>query len=608
MSVTRLVERSSLRWRAVASALLLSAATTASAQTPDWTACQIVQAEIPVRIVDGRPIATLKLNGTQVPLLVDSGAFMSFLSASAAQQLKIPTVPMPPGWRISGITGRIDVRLARIDRVGLLGTELQNVEFLVGGNELNAGAMGVIGRNLLGWGDTEYDLAHGVVRLSFPKGYCEKTNLAYWAGDAPVIVVPLDRGGNDDSEIRVGVGINGVRVVAVMDTGAALTWMTLRAARRAGIDERSLVPVGRSGGHGEGQENVFLGTLGLFELGGEKVANSEFVIGDGEFTEREMLVGLDYFLSHRIYVSRLQRQVYITWNGGPVFVKGRVKPGEYDVRLAALPKDLGRDDADALARRGAAALAAGNLAGALADLNRACELAPASADHFFVRSRVHRAMRSRPSELADLDEALRLDPNLALARIRRAWLREVLDDRRGAQADLDHLDAALPPSAHLRGEMGALYARFPQVPQALRQLDLWVATHPKDAGLAGVLNTRCWMRARLGIDLPLALEDCKLAVKGDEGAAHHRDSLGWTYLRLGDAARAKSAFDAALKLQESAFSLYGRALAQLRLDEKAAGERDLAAARKLDPGIDDDVLKEGFEFAEALARPRVAGS
>jgi hypothetical protein len=36
-----------------------------------------VQAEIPVRIVDGRPIATLKLNGIEVPLLVDSGAFMS---------------------------------------------------------------------------------------------------------------------------------------------------------------------------------------------------------------------------------------------------------------------------------------------------------------------------------------------------------------------------------------------------------------------------------------------------------------------------------------------------------------------------------------------------
>jgi tetratricopeptide (TPR) repeat protein len=82
-------------------------------------------------------------------------------------------------------------------------------------------------------------------------------------------------------------------------------------------------------------------------------------------------------------------------------------------------------------------------------------------------------MRARPAELADLDQALRLDPALALARLRRAWLREAMGDRRGAQADLEQLDAALPPSSHLRSEMGNLYSRFPQVPQALRQLDLW---------------------------------------------------------------------------------------------------------------------------------------
>jgi tetratricopeptide (TPR) repeat protein len=560
-----------------------------------------------VRIIDGRPIATLKLDGTDVPLLLDSGAFISIVSAAAAAQLKLATVPMPRGWRIEGTTGRIDVRLARVGRVGLLGTELQNVEFLVGGNELNAGAMGVIGRNLLAIGDTEYDLAHGVVRLSFPKGECTKTNFAYWAGSAPVVVVPLEQG-SDDSEIRIPVALNGVAAKAVMDTGAAVTSITLAAARRAGIEERDMVLVGRSGGHGVGRSNVWLGTLKAFEIGGEKVANSEVAINDNDTSDRDLLVGLDYFLSHRIYVSRLQRQVYITWNGGPIFVKGRVKPGEYDSRYAAVPKDLAQDDADALARRGAAALAAGNLPAALADLNRACELAPGSAEHFFVRARVHRAMRSREAELADLDAALRLDPGLALARIRRATLREFASDRPGAQADLAHLDTTLPPSSNVRSDMGNTYARLAQAPEALRQYELWVASHPRDAGLASVLNSRCWMRTRLAIDLPLALQDCKDAVAGDEGAAQHHDSLGWAYLRLGEPAKAKGAFDAALKLQELPWSLYGRGLANLRLNDTAAGERDLAAARKLRAKIDDEVLKEGFEFAEALARSRAAGS
>ena len=130
------------------------------------------------------------------------------------------------------------------------------------------------------------------------------------------------------------------------------------------------------------------------------------------------------------------------------------------------------------------------------------------ADNFHARAQVHLAMRQARPALADLDEALRLAPALAEARMRRAQVRAGLDDRAGAQADLAQLDAALPPSAHQRAAMGSLYASFAQVAEALRQFDLWLSTHPKDAGMADVLNGRCWLRTRLNIDLPLALRVC----------------------------------------------------------------------------------------------------
>ena len=266
---------------------------------------------------------------------------------------------------------------------------------------------------------------------------------------------------------------------------------------------------------------------------------------------------------------------------------------------------MGQDDADALARRGAAAAAAKNYGRALEDLNRACELAPGVAEYFHARARVHLAMRQPGPALADLDQTLRLDAALAEARIRRAALRAELGDRPGAQADLAQLDAALPPSSHLRADMAQLYAVFAQAAEALRQYDLWVSTHPNDVRLATVLNARCWTRARLNIDLPLALEDCKEAVSKDDGQANHRNSLGWTYLRLGDAAKAKNAFDGAIKLEARPLSLYGRALANVQLNDLAGGERDLAAARRLRPLIDEDVRKAGFVFAEEVERLRV---
>lgn len=564
--------------------------------TPAWAGCKLEQMEIPVRIIDQRPIAMLTVNGTEVPMLVDSGAFFSMLSESTATQLDLSLRRLPDGLRIEGYTGRVHAKMTRVQALGLLGAQLKNVEFIVGGNELGAGIMGILGRNILSMADTEYDLAHGVVRLSFPKGECAETNFAHWAGESPVIETPLEATRHDrDTAIQVEARINGKRTRALMDTGAPQTSLALAAARRAGIEEGTLTPRGRVGGVGENRVKSWAGPVALFELGGEKVVNTRLAIDDVDDSDHGMLLGLDYFLSHRIYVSRLQGRVYATWNGNAPFALAQRDPSEYDTRYAALPKDVAKDDADALARRGAAAMASGNYARALEDLNRACELAPGVADHLYARSRLHLAMRKPQLALADLDEALRLDPKLDEARFRRAWLNVALDDRAGAQADLTQLDAVLPPSSALRADMAELYAVLPQAPQALRQFDLWVNSHPRDARLASVLNSRCWMRARLDMELTLALQDCRRAVDLDDGSAAYRDSLGWTYLRLGDAAKAKEAFDGAIKVQALPFSLYGRGLAKLRLNDSTTGEQDLAAARKLKPSIDQDARAQGFD-------------
>lgn len=578
------------------------------APAPSWAGCKLEQVEIPVHMVGRRPVATVTLNGTEVRLLVDSGAFFSMLSPSTATQLQLPLRMLPHGMRIEGYTGRIDAKLTRVKTMGLVGAHLSDIEFLVGGNELGAGIMGVLGRNILSMADTEYDLAHGAVRLSFPKGECGKTSFAHWAGDAPVIQAPLEQDHDKDTAARLEVRINGQRTMALMDTGAAETSLTLRAARRAGMDESTLTPSGRTGGAGAGLVKSWTGLVASFELGGQKITHSRLQIDDTARLDEGMLLGLDYFLSHRIYVSRLQKQVYATWNGKPIFEPSRAGAIEYDARHVAVPQEIDNDNADALARRGAAAIAAGNHALALQDLNRACELAPDVAGYFFARARVHQAMGQAAAALADLDEALRLDAALAEARFRRATVRVALGDEPGAVSDLAHLDAALPASSAWRADMGELHARIGQAPQALRQLDLWVDTHPADMRLASVLNSRCWLRTTLNVELPLALQDCKRAVDLDDQAAAYRDSLGWAYLRLGEPALAKKAFDGAIQQEPLPLSLYGRGLAQLRLNDVAGAERDLAAARALKPSIDDDVRQRGLETADGSERPAPEGS
>ncbi|WP_431104445.1 retroviral-like aspartic protease family protein [Roseateles noduli] len=584
-------------------ALILAATGAAAAEEPGKARCGIEAMNIPVRLVDHRPVATVQLNGVEVPMLVDSGAFYSMMSAATAAQLNLKLRRPPPNFTIQGHAGSVEsLRVTTVDEVGLQLATLKKVDFFVGGNELNAGIMGILGRNFLSAADTEYDLAHGMLRLVFPKGDCEKANLAYWAGDAPVIEAPIETNGRrNDTAVRVLTKINGERVTALMDTGAPGTSLSLKAARRAGIKDADMKPFGRASGIGSGYAERWIADVETFELAGEKITRNRLPIADVDTYDHGMLLGLDYFLSHRVYVSRLQGKVYATWNGGPVFAQGRADATQYDQRYAAKAEEIAADDADGLLRRGAAALAAGDPKRALEDLNRACELKPEVAGCFDARSRVHQAMKQPKLALADLDTALTLDPSLAEARLRRVPLRVAAGDRDGAKADLAALDATLPAASNLRVTMAEFHARFNQVPDALRQYELWIKSHPNDLRLAEAYNGRCWLRARMNVDVAQGLDDCKEAVDLDGDTPAYRDSLGWTYLRLGDASRAKKAFDKTIELRSWAWPLYGRGLAQLKLNEAEKGRQDLEAARKLMPTIDEAVKKAGFDaLAEAV--------
>ena len=188
---------------------------------------------------------------------------------------------------------------------------------------------------------------------------------------------------------------------------------------------------------------------------------------------------------------------------------------------------------------------------------------------------------------ADDSQATNLYDGLMDARLRRASLQALLENRAAAEADLRLLDTQLPRSSDLRAGMGRLYDLLGQADSALKQYGDWLDTHPTDFGRAALLNNRCWLRARLDRELNLALADCERAVEVDREDAGAHDSLGWVWLRLGDAQAARRAFDKAIRLKPLASSYYGRAVASLRLSLPASGASDLADARRLDPGSGD---------------------
>ena len=569
-------------------------------------ACHLKVAELSVHMAGTRAMTTLSINGQDVPLMIDTGAYYSSMSEAAAAQLKLSTRRVPE-LSVYGLTGRIPMRVTTVERLGLFKGTIPDVEFLVGGNALDNGAMGVIGRNLLTFTDTEYDLAHGIVRLVFPNDDCEKANMAYWAqGDTLAAQLALLQPHDADFErhpIRATVRLNGRDVTALFDTGAT-TLVSLDAATRAGVKEAAMTPDGQVHGHGKGSAQAWTAPFDSVELGGEAIRNNRLEVGDFSISDGdEMLVGIDFFLSHHVYVSEQQHKMFFTYNGGPVFMLNKAAQA-----AAPAPAPAETLDATGYAHRGAALRARGDLPAALAVFDHACTLAPQDAGCFASRGELQQALKAPDKALADFDTALRLDAGLASARIERAWTRHDLDDTPGALADLGELDRTLPAQSELRLSMARLYGQLHEPARALPQLDQWIAVHPHDLSLAAALNERCWSRVLLGSEIARALADCDQAIDLDDAKdASHLDSRAWVRLRQGQWKAAVADFDRALALAPGqATSLAGRAIARARLGDAGASQADLDAARALESTIVEDLQRVGLSedrFPARAAKP-----
>jgi tetratricopeptide (TPR) repeat protein len=127
--------------------------------------------------------------------------------------------------------------------------------------------------------------------------------------------------------------------------------------------------------------------------------------------------------------------------------------------------------------------------------------------------------------------------------------------------------------------------------EAIPRFGIALAMAPRDVR---ILSARCWARAGEGKDLPGALRDCDLALKL---VPHHSvafDSRALVQLRAGRYREAVSDYSSSLKWQPNrATALFGRGVAEIRLNRTAAARKDLFLARQSDPEIDDVYIMVG---------------
>lgn len=595
------MRRSCLSLRNLPLALIL--ASFAGLPARGFAGCQLAKfAELPVTMNGLRPMVHAQINGADALFVADSGAFYRTLSPAAGAAFKLRLTPAPYWFAIRGLGGEARTWLTTVKTFTIFNVPVPNVDFLVAGNDLGGGAAGVLGQNVFRIGDTEYDLANGVIRIMRVKD-CSNSDLAYWAQSQPHSVIDIERA-TATSPHTTGVAfLNGARIHVMFDTGAGASLLTLDAAKRAGVtpDSEGVVPAGAAYGYGPHTVGTWIAPFASFRIGDEEVRSTRLRIGESGMRDADMLIGADFFLSHHIYVANSQRKLYFTYNGGPVFNLTSPAPaaGNGPATESPAPSD-GRAEqpsgAPGFSRRGAAFAARRDFEHAIADLTRACQLAPTEASYFYQRAMAYVGNKQPDQAMADLDQALKLQADDLPSLAARAQLHAQRREIPAAIADLDAADRVAPKESLVRIQLGTLYLRAEQFAAAITQFNLWIGTHDRnDIHTPQALNLRCWARALWGQDLDQALADCNAALKASPDTGAFLASRGLTRLRRGEYDKAIADYDRAVALRpDDAWSRYFRGIAELRQGAAEQGNKDIAAATALEPGIADAAGRHGI--------------
>jgi tetratricopeptide (TPR) repeat protein len=204
-------------------------------------------------------------------------------------------------------------------------------------------------------------------------------------------------------------------------------------------------------------------------------------------------------------------------------------------------------------------------------------------------------------QLADLDEALKLEPRMPEALSVKASILS----KQGKFAEAVALYDQMPKTGNglwIETQRAILLVKAGRGAEA----DKAFADLRAKATTASELNSLCWGKATAGVTLSSALQDCRDALKLKPDSGQYLDSLGMVLLKLGKLDEALNAYNQAIAKNTGAASLMGRAFVYWRKGDHGRAEADATAARKLSPAIDDEFAGYDLEFPGS--RPNASGA
>jgi predicted aspartyl protease len=317
----------SLRAAPLFALLLLSLSDAARAEAPKCRYTPVASLQLRGSGDIWQPTADGSINGKPAVMLIDTGAWASMLVKDGADKFKLPLEST--GTYSYGVGGASVEYVVKVDDFSLGGAHSGKAAMKVLGNMAFKPAFDAIaGADFLLQADLEISLAEKQIRF-FRARDCADTYLAYWSADAAEI--PFGGTDTDHLNPRFLVEVNGVKLEAMIDTGATVSVLTREAAEKAGIRLDGLVKAGSSVGFGAARVDNWVVQLDTFTLGSETIKNAQLAVHDTAphvSGLADILLGADFLRAHRVLIAMSQRRLYVSYVGGEVFPRRVSRPTE----------------------------------------------------------------------------------------------------------------------------------------------------------------------------------------------------------------------------------------------------------------------------------------